>query len=53
MNDNTLQDKLKILIKKYKNKIDEKKRINKKLNNDYLEGIILAYEDVVIDLMKL
>lgn len=53
MNDNTLQDKIKYLITNYKEKIEEKKRLNKNLSNDYLEGIILTYENVVRDLIKL
>jgi len=46
-------DQIKYLIKKYTAKIEDKKRLNQKLNNDYIEGIILALEDVVEDLKKL
>ena len=53
MNNDTIQVKLEILIKKYKDKVEEKKQINRKLQNDYLEGIILAYEDVINDLIKI
>jgi hypothetical protein len=40
-------DQIKSLIKKYTAKIEDKKRLNQKLNNDQVEGIILALEDVV------
>jgi hypothetical protein len=46
-------DQIKSLIKKYTAKIEDKKRLNQKLNNDHIEGIILALEDVVEDLRKL
>jgi hypothetical protein len=46
-------DQIKSLIKKYTAKIEDKKRLNQKLNNDQVEGIILALEDVVEDLRKL
>jgi len=46
-------DQIKYLIKKYTAKIEDKKRLNQKLNNDQVEGIILALEDVVEDLRKL
>ena len=41
------------LIKKYESKIEEKKRLNDKLHNDIVEGLILAMEDVVLDLKSL
>ena len=41
------------LIKKYETKIEEKKRLNEKLHNDIVEGLILAMEDVVLDLKSL
>jgi len=53
MNDNTLQSKLENLIRKYKEKLNEKKRLNQKINNDIVEGIILAYEDIIEDLLKI
>lgn len=53
MNDNTLQSKIENLIRKYKEKLNEKKRLNQKINNDIVEGIILAYEDIIEDLLKL
>ena len=34
-------------------KLNEKKRLNQKINNDIVEGIILAYEDIIEDLLKL
>lgn len=46
-------DQIKHLIKRYTAKIEDKKRLNQKLNNDQVEGIILALEDVVEDLRKL
>jgi hypothetical protein len=46
-------DQIKYLIKKYTAKIEDKKRLNQKLNNDQVEGIILTLEDVVEDLRKL
>jgi len=46
-------DQIKSLIKKYTAKIEDKKRLNQKLNNDQVEGIILTLEDVVEDLRKL
>lgn len=53
MNDNTLQSKLENLIRKYKEKLTDKKKLNQKLNNDMVEGIILAYEDIIEDLLKI
>jgi hypothetical protein len=53
MNDNTLQSKIENLIRKYKEKLNEKKRLNQKINNDIVEGIILAYEDIIEDLLKI
>jgi len=52
-NDNTLQSKLENLIRKYKEKLTDKKKLNQKLNNDIIEGIILAYEDIIEDLLKI
>jgi hypothetical protein len=46
-------DQIEYLIKKYTAKIEDKKQLNQKLNNDHVEGIILALEDVVEDLRKL
>ena len=42
--------KINSLIKRYELKINDKKRLNEKLRNDIIEGIIISLEDVVLDL---
>ena len=47
------QNDLKILIKRYEILIENKKQILKKNPNDLVEGLVSAYEKIVIDLEKL
>ena len=47
------QNDLKILIKRYEILIENKKQIIKKNPNDIVEGLLSAYEKIVIDLRKL
>jgi hypothetical protein len=47
------QNDLKILIKRYEILIKNKKEILKKNPNDIVEGLVSAYEKIVIDLEKL
>ena len=47
------QNDLKILIKRYENLIESKKEILKKNPNDIVDGLLSAYEKIVIDLRKL
>ena len=47
------QNDLKILIKRYEILIENKKQILKKNPNDIVDGLLSAYEKIVIDLRKL
>lgn len=47
------QNDIKILIKRYEILIKNKKEILKKNPNDIVEGLVSAYEKIVIDLKKL
>ena len=47
------QNDIKILIKRYELLIENKKEIIKKNSNDIVEGLLSAYEKIVIDLRKL
>lgn len=47
------QNDLKILIKRYDILIENKKQILKKNPNDIVDGLLSAYEKIVIDLRKL
>ena len=49
----TQQNPIHNLIRKYNELLIQKKRLNEKLRNDILEGLILAYEDIIIDLKNL
>jgi hypothetical protein len=47
------QNDIKILIKRYEILIKNKKEILKKNPNDIVEGLISAYEKIVLDLKKI
>ena len=46
------QNEVKSLIKRYEILLEKKKALNNKNQNDLVEGLINAYEDMIDDLKK-
>jgi hypothetical protein len=46
------QNEVKSLIKRYETLLEKKKLTNSKNQNDLVEGLINAYEDIIDDLKK-